>query len=226
MITVTSVFLCWYLSLYFSESRWPNLIIESRVPLIRCSLDEVNWVAKSPLLYSVPNGGNLYLADGLAEEPETKFWLLDINRNACIQTTLEPSKNEIQHIHSSEEHFSPIVYPPLFSRAHVIQSTQFRGGVWARWLFRGLRLKRPVYFISFMGGGTHWGLANSYIGTFYLEVYRGKEKLFVVGNSVYGATWGPVVASDYLEYDASKQILLFTDKYYEPGIVYWTHLKE
>ena len=129
-ITVASVFFCWYLSLYFTESRWSNKIIESRVSLNRCSLDEVYWVAKSPFLYNGPKGENLYLADGPAEESETKFWLLDSNRNACIQTTLAASKNGLQLLHSSEEHFFPIVEPRIYSKAHIIQITRFKGNVW------------------------------------------------------------------------------------------------
>jgi hypothetical protein len=225
-ITVASILFCWYLSLYFSESSGSFEVIDSPTKVNKCVLDETSWILKSPVLFNGKDQTGVYLGDGLAENPETKLWYLNPSSRTCDQVSDDQVRNKLQQITSSEEKIFPIVEPPIFTRGHVIQSTQYQGSVSARWLFRGLRLKRPVYYISFMGGGAHWGIASSYIGSFYLEVYRGKEKIFVIGKSVYGATWGPSLTGDYLTYDAFNRSLIFMDKFNERGVVYWTRLKE
>lgn len=225
-VFVAAALLIWYLSLYFFESKGPFEIIESNIPVNKCSLEGSPWILKSPVLLNSKNQKGVFVADELPEKPKTRIWHIDLGSRSCVLLPEGIDRNELEQVHLSEEKIFPISYPSFCSEKHVIQRTEYNGGVSANWCFRGLLLKRLIYGISFMGGGSSWGISQSYIGSFFLEVFHGKKNLFVIANSVYGATWGPTVTSDYLTYDPANKMIIFTDRYTAKGIIYWAHLDE
>ncbi|MFN8007544.1 MAG: hypothetical protein U0V70_11070 [Terriglobia bacterium] len=227
LIVVAAIFLAWYLSLYFSDSSRPFEVIESIIPLNKCILEDSPWILKSPELYNAKNKQGVFICDGLPKEPETRIWQIDIKSKSCVRVPEGMERNQFEPIPPSEEKIYPISYPSFYSEYHVIQRTEYHGGLSAQFCFRGFLVKRPVYRLRFLSGGRpSWGISQSHIGNFFLEVYQGKKKLFVIGDSVYGATWGPTVTLDYLTYDSANKMVIFTDKYSAKGIIYWAHLDE
>jgi hypothetical protein len=225
LITVTSVFLCWYVSLYFSGSHGPYELIESSVDVNKCNLGEDSWILKFPVLLNGKNQNGVFISNGLPADPETKFWHLDTESGSCVQVLNSPARNELQPIRSSEERILQIVEPPLFSKRHIVHRVEYWGNFSAQWSFRGLHLKRPVYYIGLTGGRTGWGIASSFIGDLYIEGYYGGQKLFVIRRNVYGVKYLPAVATDSLTWDPVNRTITFIDKVDQTGLLFWAHLQ-
>ena len=225
LILVSAIFFCWYVSLYFSGSHGPYEVIESSIDVNQCNLGEDSWILKFPILLNGKNHSGVFIRDGLPADSQTKIWHLDTESRSCVQVVDSPARNELQPIRSSEEQILQIVEPPLFSKHHIVYRVEYRGNFSAQWLYRGIHLKRPVYYIGLTGGRTGWGIASSFIGDLYIEGYLGGHKLFVIRRSVYGVKYLPAIATDSLTWDPINRTITFIDKVDQTGLLYWAHLQ-